>query len=205
MARSLASSPSTQSRRSSLKAPSKTRAVVCCCFSPLAISVMEAMVFSHCLATSPLRNAQVLVLPSATAGKDCTVSRKPRRESSKSFWSCISRKRLRDSSCMALTCRFCSSMALLSSSSWALLREAFSSQLLWTIFCISSSWLVYLAFISSLSSSAIGPPPPPPPPPPEEAPANFFFNSSISAFKREICEASSFFVAWILIDLARLA
>mmetsp|Transcript_63677 Transcript_63677/g.205162 ORF Transcript_63677/g.205162 Transcript_63677/m.205162 type:complete len:257 (-) Transcript_63677:294-1064(-) len=201
---SAASSPSTQSRTSSLKAPWKTRAIVCCSLRVLASSTMEATIFIHCLGSSPERRGWQAAWPSAAGGGSvCVTSRRPRIESSRSFWSCSSLKRFRHSSCMAFAWRLCSSMALLSCASWVLLSAAFSSQVLSTIFCISVSWLWNFALSSAFSSSAAGPPPPPPPPP--EVFRSFFFSSSISALSREICDASSFFWAETLMALARLA
>mmetsp|Transcript_10739 Transcript_10739/g.24140 ORF Transcript_10739/g.24140 Transcript_10739/m.24140 type:complete len:289 (+) Transcript_10739:478-1344(+) len=209
---SVASSPSTHSRRSSLKAPWKTRAMVCCCFNASSTSTQAAAVLSHCRRSLPERNvaqgspsasASASALLAAFEGKDCTVSRRPRMESSRSFCSCSRRKRFRHSASMARAWRFCSSRALPSCVSWSLLKRAFSSQVLFTIFSMSASWAWNFALISCLSSAAIGPPPATPPP--EEAAASFFLSSSISALRRDIWEASSFLVADTLIALARLA
>jgi len=87
-------------------------------------------------------------------------------------------------------------------SSFCALIRLFSSQVLLTISCISRSWASNLLLISWRSSSARCEEPPTAPPPPL---ASFFFSSSISAFRREICEASSFFVAETLMAFARLA
>mmetsp|Transcript_149717 Transcript_149717/g.480764 ORF Transcript_149717/g.480764 Transcript_149717/m.480764 type:complete len:784 (+) Transcript_149717:619-2970(+) len=222
---SCVSSPSTQSFRSSEKALWKSIAMVLCCFKASVREANEETTFSHCLSRSPDRNAAQATGPESSGGggapaapsapsaagpeaegSSWTVISSPRMESSRSAWSCSSLKRFFLSSSITRCCRLCSSMALVIWFSCCSLNFFFSSQLLLTIFCISASWASNFSFIACRSSSAMGPPPPPPlPPPPPPPPMSFFFNSSISAFSREIWEASSFLVAETLMAFARLA
>ena len=112
-------------------------------------------------------------------------------ESSKSFWSSKTRRRLRHSSCIALVCFFWSSKALLIWLSWSADSLALSSQVLLTICCMSASWPWSFSCMAFLSALATPISPRSPPAPLSEA-ASFFFSSSISEFSRESWEASSF-------------
>mmetsp|Transcript_62734 Transcript_62734/g.173892 ORF Transcript_62734/g.173892 Transcript_62734/m.173892 type:complete len:206 (+) Transcript_62734:685-1302(+) len=195
---SFASAPSPTSLTSSSKACLKTNTMVRCSFSSSMPWRKERCAFSHWRGCSPVRSGGGF----SSLGMLVTRSMRPRMDSSRSFFSCSSRRRLARSSSTACAAFRCSSATFCIFRSCSSLSLALSCQLLLIISSISLSCFSNFSFSASRSASE-RPPAPPPPPLPELA--SFFFSSSTSAFSRDICEASSFFVAETLIDFARFA
>mmetsp|Transcript_79833 Transcript_79833/g.237835 ORF Transcript_79833/g.237835 Transcript_79833/m.237835 type:complete len:560 (+) Transcript_79833:900-2579(+) len=193
---SLASAPSPTSLTSSSKACLKTSTMVRCSFSSSTSWRRVRSVFSHWRGCSPMSSGG----GDSNLGRCVMKSTRPRIDNSRSFFSCRSRRRLERSSSSACAALRCSSATFCIIRSCSSLSFALSVQLFESICSISLSCRSNFAFSCSLSCSVR-----PTGPPPEPAPASFFFSSSTSAFSREICEASSFFVAATLMDLARFA
>mmetsp|Transcript_70067 Transcript_70067/g.204998 ORF Transcript_70067/g.204998 Transcript_70067/m.204998 type:complete len:446 (+) Transcript_70067:1294-2631(+) len=195
---SLASAPSPTSRTSSSKACLKTNTMVRCSFSSSTSWRSVRSVFNHWRGCSPMSSGGGL----SNLGRCVMKSKRPRIDSSRSFFSCSSRKRLARSSSTACAALRCSSATFCILRSCSSLSFALSVQLLLSMFSISLSCLSNFSFSASRSDSER---PAAPPTPPEPALASFFFSSSTSVFSREICEASSFFVAETLMAFARFA
>mmetsp|Transcript_63676 Transcript_63676/g.205155 ORF Transcript_63676/g.205155 Transcript_63676/m.205155 type:complete len:301 (-) Transcript_63676:294-1196(-) len=193
---SSASAPSPQSLTSSSKACLKTSTIVRCSLSSSTCSRKERCVFSHWRGVSPVRIGGGF----SNFGRFATKSMRPRMESSRSFFSCSIRS-LRALSSSKAFAAFCfSSATFCMAFSCSSLSLALSPQLLDIICSMSLSCRSNFAFSASRSASER-----PAAPPPVPAASSFFFSSSTSVLSREICEASSFFVAWTLMALARLA
>mmetsp|Transcript_47172 Transcript_47172/g.84940 ORF Transcript_47172/g.84940 Transcript_47172/m.84940 type:complete len:242 (-) Transcript_47172:1084-1809(-) len=194
---SSASAPSPHSFTSSSKACLKTRTSVFCCSKLSKFSLSARCVFSQWRGRSPVRTAGGFV----NFGRLVTNSATPFKDNSRSFFSCSSRSLLERSSSRAWAACARSSLSFFIWRSCSSESFAFSPQLLLIICSISFSCRSNFCLSASRSSSVRVPPAPPPVPPA----ASFFFSSSTSAFSREICEASSFFVAETLMALARFA
>mmetsp|Transcript_18977 Transcript_18977/g.50144 ORF Transcript_18977/g.50144 Transcript_18977/m.50144 type:complete len:210 (-) Transcript_18977:1179-1808(-) len=198
--KSSASAPSLQSLTSSWSECLKTRASVRCSFSSSICCRRVLRVFSHWRGRSPVSTAGGL----SNLGMYSKKSVNARTESSMSFFSWSSFRRLALSSSTACAARRRSSASFSIFRLCSSLSFALSPQLLFIICSISFSCFSNFSFSASRSASdrpllAEAKPPPVP------AGPSFFFSSSTSAFSREICEASSFFVAETLMALARLA
>mmetsp|Transcript_89953 Transcript_89953/g.290618 ORF Transcript_89953/g.290618 Transcript_89953/m.290618 type:complete len:261 (-) Transcript_89953:1117-1899(-) len=194
---SAASELSPQSLTSSSKPCLKTSMRVFCSLSSSNCCLEVRCILSHCRGNSPVSTVGAF----SNLGKCSTKSIKARIESSKSFFSCnnLSLRARSSSTTWAAIRRSSLSFSILRSCSS--LSLALSSQLLLIMPCMSFNCCSNFCFSASFSASVK--PAAPPTPLPEDS--SFFFNSSTSAFSREICEASSFFVAETLIAFARFA